>query len=141
MQPSFKSTCFFLKVLHDAQSHPADIVLALCGDGLVNNFLAADTQENFFHLVYKSLQKVNDWLVNWVELKSRHLHQEGGGEKKGGDERTNKQDERHQSCLVCILRLVVRIALFISQHSNCILFFSDGLLGRLWKISMNESLI
>lgn len=62
----------FLKTLYIAQSYPADIVLALCGDGLVNNFLAADTQENFLHFIYESLQEQYGCLANWIEPKSIH---------------------------------------------------------------------
>lgn len=51
-----------------SQSHPANVVLALCGDGLVNNFLAADTQKHFLHFVYKSLQEQIGWLVNRVNV-------------------------------------------------------------------------
>lgn len=32
-------------------SYPADIVLALCGDGLIDDFLTANAEENFFNLV------------------------------------------------------------------------------------------
>lgn len=38
-------------------SYPADIVLALCGDGLIDHFLAANAEENFFNLVQKFLQR------------------------------------------------------------------------------------
>lgn len=37
-------------------SHPADVVLAFCGDGLIDDFLAADAQENFLHFVQEALQ-------------------------------------------------------------------------------------
>lgn len=37
-------------------AHPADVVLALSGDGLVHHFLAADAQEHFLHLVQEFLQ-------------------------------------------------------------------------------------
>lgn len=40
-------------------AYPADIVLALCGDGLIDHFLAANAEENFFNLVQKFLQKQN----------------------------------------------------------------------------------
>lgn len=38
-------------------SYPADIVLALCGDGLIDHFLAANAEENFFNFVQEFLQK------------------------------------------------------------------------------------
>lgn len=37
-------------------SYPADVVLAFCGDGLIDDFLAADAQENFLHFVDEALQ-------------------------------------------------------------------------------------
>lgn len=40
-------------------SYPADIVLALCGDGLIDHFLAANAEENFFNFVQEFLQKQN----------------------------------------------------------------------------------
>lgn len=38
-------------------SYPADIVLALCGDGLKDHFLTANAEENFFNFVQEFLKK------------------------------------------------------------------------------------
>ena len=46
----FQSLC-------SAASYPADIVLALCGDRLKDNFLAANTQENLLNFVQEFLWK------------------------------------------------------------------------------------
>lgn len=40
-------------------SYPADIVLALCGDGLIDHFLAANAEKNFFNFVQEFLQRKN----------------------------------------------------------------------------------
>lgn len=45
-------------------SYPADIVLALCGDGLKDHFLAADAEENFFNFVQEFLQKQKIKTIN-----------------------------------------------------------------------------
>lgn len=38
-------------------SYPADIVLAFCGDGLIDHFLTANAEENFFNFVQEFLKK------------------------------------------------------------------------------------
>lgn len=38
-------------------SHPADIVLALCSDGLVDHFLTANAEENFLNFAQEFLKK------------------------------------------------------------------------------------
>lgn len=38
-------------------SHPAHIVLALCGDGLIDHFLTANAEENFFNFAQEFLEK------------------------------------------------------------------------------------
>jgi hypothetical protein len=40
-----------------SRSYLADVVLAVCGDRLVDHLLTADAQEHFFHLVQELLQK------------------------------------------------------------------------------------
>lgn len=40
-----------------SKSYPADIVLALCGDGLEDHFLAANAEENFLNFAQEFLQK------------------------------------------------------------------------------------
>lgn len=48
-----------LKVNAKIISYPADIVLALCGDGLKDHFLAANAEENFFNLVQEFLRNAS----------------------------------------------------------------------------------
>lgn len=58
--------------------HPADIVLALCGDGLIDHFLTANAEENFFNFAQEFLEKqkqsvLRHFLRSHVKV-SRHPH-------------------------------------------------------------------
>lgn len=55
----FTESLWVSKFKTKEMAHPADIVLALCGDWLIDHFLAANAEENFFNFVQKFLEEQN----------------------------------------------------------------------------------